>query len=160
MTLLDRVSGLTSTAVETEHILGRFDKESRLPKDREWEHVVNVTALHTASSTKTKGRSRTVLVAHGGNGAYYYQEYIGGDVCDHMDVTGSAIKAGEVGEGLIERSTTVKYGCGNHVEMTVKEDTTCHYVATVSLPALCHHPLFRPPLSKKQVIKCVPEFDE
>lgn len=150
---MDRVSGTSTTVIETEHILGRFNPSLRLPKADEWEKVVNTTTYNSVQS-KSKTRSRTPLI-HGGNGAFFPQEYTQGDVCDHVDVTGSAIKAGEVGQGLIERSTTVKYGCGNQIEMTVKEDTTCHYIVYASIPALCQHPLFRSPVAKGQVIKCI-----
>ena len=77
------------------------------------------------------------------------------DLCDHEDVTDSAIKAGAFGEGGIERSTTIRYSCGVKFEMIVKEDSTCHYIADVTVPALCSHPLFRAPVSKKQVVKCL-----
>jgi hypothetical protein len=40
--------------------------------------------------------------------------------------------------------------------MTVKEDSTCYYIVKVSIPALCTHPLFQAPISKKQVVKCLP----
>jgi hypothetical protein len=113
--------------------------------------------LHTGKSNNVKARS-VAPRAHGGNGAYFYQEYPNGDVCDHEDVTDSAIKAGEVGEGRVERSTTVRYGCGGSIGLIVKEDTSCHYVADVTIPALCQHPFFRAPVSKKQVVKCIPEF--
>ena len=153
VTLLSGTSTST-TAVETEHVLGKFVSSIRLPKEDEWKNVVNATVWHQHSIPKIKSQPRG---HHGGNGAFFFQEYMGGDVCDHADVTGSAIKAGEVGEGLVERSTTVKYGCGSQIEMTVKEDTTCHYVAYVNIPALCHHPFFRSPIEKKQVIKCLPD---
>jgi len=155
VTLLDRVSGLSTTAIETQHILGRFNQSARRPsKEEDWKHVVNMTSPNIGAAGNPLSNAPT---NHGGNGAFFAQEYTGGDICDHQDVTDSAIKAGEVGEGRIERSTTVKYGCGNHIEMSVKEDTTCHYVINVNIPALCHHPLFRPPTSRKQFVKCLAE---
>jgi hypothetical protein len=155
VTLMDRVSGISTSQLETEHILGRYDPADHdfVPKENEWKHVVNATNLGGIDSAKSKNR---VASANGGNGAYYFQEFTGGDVCDHEDVTEAAIKAGEVGEGGIERASTVRYSCGNQLEMTVKEDSTCHYIVEVSIPALCAHPLFRAPISKKQVVKCLP----
>jgi hypothetical protein len=152
VTLLDRITGVPRTEVETEHILGMYDTEDDLiTKESEWKHVVNETKTTTGSSSKG-GKSPP----GGGNGAYYKQEYVSGDVCDHEDVTDSAIKAGEFGEGGIQRATTVKYSCGNQLEMTVKEDSTCHYIVDVTIPALCGHPFFKAPVSKRQVVKCLP----
>ena len=163
VTLMDRISGTASTEVESEHILGKYDPQvhGTTPKHLEWKNVVNATNLGLGGSgggsggRSNKPRARNPS-AHGGNGAYYFQEYTGGNVCDHEDVTDSAIKAGQIGEGHIERATTVRYSCGNQLEMTVKEDSTCHYIVDVSIPALCDHPLFRAPVSKKQVFKCLP----
>ena len=90
------------------------------------------------------------------NGSFYSQEYTKGDVCDHEDVTDSAIKAGEFGEGGIERATTVRYSCNSELDISVKEDSTCHYIVEISVPTLCYHPLFKAPVSKKQVVKCLP----
>ncbi len=155
VTLLDRVSGASSTAIETEHILGRFDHALPSPsKEDDWKHVVNVTSFQTGVTGNIVPLAPSF---HGGSGAFFPREYTAGDICDNEDVTDSAIKAGEIGAGRIERSTTVKYGCGSQIEMTVKEDTTCHYVAYVSIPSLCHHPLFRAPTSKKQFLKCLGE---
>eukprot|EP00980_Cylindrotheca_fusiformis_P014951 scaffold4095_cov117-Cylindrotheca_fusiformis.AAC.8 len=148
VTLLDRITGVPRTEIESEHLLGIYnDEDDLVTKEDEWKHVVNQTK--TGSSAKT-GKSRL------GNGAYYAQEYIFGDVCDHEDVTDSAIKAGEFGEGGIERATTVKYACGKQLEMNVKEDSTCHYIVDVTIPALCGHPFFKAPVSKRQVVKCLP----
>jgi hypothetical protein len=152
VSLMDRISGVSSTSVGKEHILGRYDPvvHGSLSEESEWQSVVNATNLGIGSS---KSKSPT---AHGGNGAYFFQEYAGGDVCDHADVADSAIKAGAVGEGHIQRGTTVRYSCGNQMEMTVKEDSTCHYLVDVSIPAMCEHPFFRASISKKQVVKCLP----
>jgi len=167
---MDRVTGVKRLLVETEHFLGRFDPEStNLSKEDELQHIVNPTAATVgggggggSGSNSNNQVIKTRMVppgplSHGGNGAYFFQEYKRGDVCDHETVTDSAIKAGEVGEGLVERSTTVRYGCGTDLRLTVKEDSTCHYVADVTFPALCQHPLFRAPVSKRQVVKCIPE---
>jgi hypothetical protein len=156
---MDRISGAASTEVESEHILGKYNPKvyESTPKHMEWKNVVNATNLGIGSkNNKPRARVSGAPTAHGGNGAYYFEEYPSGDVCDHEDVTDSAIKAGQVGEGGIERGTTVRYSCGNQVEMTVKEDSTCHYLVDVSIPALCAHPLFKAPVSNKQVVKCLP----
>jgi hypothetical protein len=153
-TLMDRVSGASSTAVDTEHILGKYNAEDHesYPNESEWQHVVNATVL-------AGGAIPSLPSAYGGNGAYYYQEYTGGDVCDHTDVTEAAIKAGAVGEGGVERASTVRYSCGTRMSLKVKEDSTCHYLVEVTIPALCDHPLFRPPVSKRQILKCLPAED-
>lgn len=150
---LDPVSGTSTVVIDAEHILGRFDKAHNTWHDEDWKHVVNSTSILKTRS----GQSMSVVpTIHGGNGAFTFHEYKWGDVCDSDDVTDSAIKAGAIGEGRIERSATIKYGCGSLIEMTVNEDTTCHYVAHVTIPLLCNHPLFRAPTSKQHVVRCLP----
>jgi len=118
---------------------------------------VNATTSLSASLSEKKNNKRSGPSASaGGNGAYFYQEYTKGDVCDQVDVTDSAIKAGEFGEGGIERAITVRYSCNSELMVSVKEDSTCHYVIDVTVPTLCHHPLFKAPVSKTQVVKCLP----
>ncbi|KAG7363315.1 glucosidase II [Nitzschia inconspicua] len=161
-TLMDRISGYVSTSIESEHILGQYIPEDHdwVTKENEWMNVVNATEVNFNSATKTtgskKGRFNQLPTKLGGNGAYFFQEYTKGDVCDHEDVTDSAVKAGSFGEGGIERSTTVRYSCGTLLHMTVKEDSTCHYIVDISIPTLCDHPLFKAPVTKKQVVKCLP----
>jgi hypothetical protein len=152
--------------VETEHFLGRFDPDDHqsVTKENEWENVVNATTTKTTSGSGksrllkvlNKEKSRITTTRAGGNGSFYSQEYTKGDVCDHEDVTDSAIKAGEFGEGGIERATTVRYSCNSELDISVKEDSTCHYIVEISVPTLCYHPLFKAPVSKKQVVKCLP----
>lgn len=151
-TILDRATGTATKQIDSEHMLGKYDVNTygNVSGEKEWDMMQNVTALNPTGVSK----STAALKPNQGNGAFYVQEYIGGDICDEVDVTGAAIKAGEVGEGNIGRATTVKYGCGSQVEMIVKEDSTCHYVATVWLPTLCHHPLFMTTTSTAQVVKC------
>lgn len=150
---LDPVSGTSSVVIDAEHILGRFDKSRNTWNDEDWKYVVNSTSTLKARSGQSMSWVPTI---HGGNGAFLVHEYAWGDVCDSDDVTDSAIKAGAIGEGRIERSATVKLGCGSLIEMTVNEDTTCHYVVHVTIPALCNHPLFRAPTSKQHLVKCLP----
>jgi Glucosidase II beta subunit-like protein len=161
-TMMDRLSGHISTEIETQHILGRYVPEDHdwVTKENEWKNVVNSTEIGFGSGAKAssakKGRSKQLPTKFGGNGAYFFQEYTKGDVCDHEDVTDSAIKAGAFGEGGIERATTVRYSCGTALDLNVKEDSTCHYIVDISVPTLCDHPLFKAPISKKQVVKCLP----
>mmetsp|Transcript_2750 Transcript_2750/g.7657 ORF Transcript_2750/g.7657 Transcript_2750/m.7657 type:complete len:205 (-) Transcript_2750:75-689(-) len=202
---MDRMTGATSSEVDTQHYLGfdaHFRKNPELDKiadeirasdgtDRQtadgkdtptrdveqpdeaqledWEIVVNATHpfdLHLGKAKDSKtpnmggSNSRRNMIKgknkYGGNGAYFPIEYTHGDACEHPDVTDSAIKAGEVGKGGIERATSVRFYCGPAMKMNVKEDSTCHYIADVSIPLLCEHPLFRAPIQKREVVKCLP----
>ena len=145
-------------------ILGRYVPEDHIgvTKENEWEHVVNATASlefakNNNNNKATPGsNNKAASTSAGGNGAYYVQEYTKGDVCDHEDVTDSAVKAGEFGEGGIERAITVRYSCNSDLSIQVREDSTCHYAVDVGVPTLCHHPLFRAPVTKKRVVKCLP----
>lgn len=131
----------TTRSIEAEHLLGRYHAEldEIHSFDDDWKSVVNGTA-----------KSR------GGLGTYYPLEYTGGDVCDHSDVTDSAIIAGGIGAGLVSRSSTIRFFCGNNDMVSVSEDSTCHYLVDVTVPELCSHPLFKEPVMKKQVMKCLP----
>jgi hypothetical protein len=128
---------VTSKKIETEHILGlyKIDIFASVPEDEEWKLVVNATV---------------------GDGTYFEVEYTEGDVCDHSDVTASAIVAGAASAGGVARSSSIRYYCGEKYELSVKEDSTCHYIVDVKVPALCKHPLFKLPVAKKQLIKCLP----
>lgn len=150
---MDRITGTASTSLDTDHILGKYfavDHE-KVRKEEEWKHISGGSNARKSSGHKNAGNGEP----SDSNTVYYVQEYTKGDVCDNEDVTDSAIKAGEIGEGRIERATTVRYACGNVMEMNVKEDTTCHYIVDVTIPALCGHPLFKAPVSNKQVVKCL-----
>lgn len=141
---------LTSKGLESEHILGvftDFDTSETLAVD-DWKLVVNVSDIGIVGRGNSWGD---------GNGAYYDVEYFEGDVCDHSDVTSSAIVAGSTkAGGGVERSSTVRFYCGQSYDIVVNEDSTCHYVVQVKVPFLCKHPLFRAPAMKKQIIKCLP----
>lgn len=137
---------VTASTVESEHFLGLYDATTAevIPDHEEWKLVVNVTTNGVGSGKEW-------------GGAYYEVEYTGGDVCDHSDVTNAAIVAGSAGAGGgVERASTVRFYCGQSYDVSVREDSTCHYVVQVEVPALCKHPLFRAPVSKKQVMKCLP----
>jgi hypothetical protein len=156
--VVDKLTGIGKSQVETQYILGKYhaaDHES-YPAESEWKHVVNATNGMQGGGLQLTKRRRRSKGAYGGNGAYYHQEYTAGDACDDPDVTEATILAGQVQEGAVERSSTVRYSCGPVLAMTVKEDSTCHYIADVSIPALCGHPLFKAPVSKQQVVKCLP----
>jgi hypothetical protein len=158
MVMVDKNTGVAKNQIETEYILGRYDAADHetYPKEDEWKHVVNATedVIHGGvQPTKRRQRSKG---AYGGNGAYYQQEYTLGDACLDPEATDAAIKAGQVREVAAERATTVRYSCGPVLALNVKEDSTCHYIAEVSIPALCGHPLFKAPVSKQQVVKCLP----
>lgn len=133
---------ITSKRMESEHALGlhKADVFDTVPADEEWRLVVNTT-------DSKKG---------GGNGAYLEVEYTQGDICDHSDVTDSASFARAASTGGVARSSSIRYYCGDRFELVVNEDSTCHYIVEVKIPALCKHPLFKVPLSKKQVVKCLP----
>lgn len=170
--LLDRLTGLASKTVDTQHYLGFYSAEEleKFPDDEEVNHVVNATEdIVGGAAGGEKGTVGGILVKRGarpsdfgGNGAYFVQEFTKGDVCADGDVTAAAVKAGTLGKGGIERATTVRYFCGgsHHPElMRVNEDSTCHYVVDVAIPDLCEHPLFKAPVFKKQVVKCLPVND-
>jgi Glucosidase II beta subunit-like protein len=154
---------VSAKVVESEHILGRYDitNESHVPDEEEWKLVVNAT---TTSSTAVAAS----LLWGEGNGAYYQVEYTGGDTCDTADVTDSAVVAGTKTAGsssnkavfLLQRAASVRYHCGHTFDVQVSEDTTCHYIVDVKVPGLCRHPLFRAPIAKKQVMKCLPVPDD
>lgn len=133
---------LIEMAVETEHVLGRFQEDSIVaaPWGEERSIVVNSTA-----------------VKHIDGGSTYYEiEYIGGDFCDHSDVTDSAIVAGAAGSGGLARASSVRYFCGPRLDVAVNEDSTCHYTVEVAVPDLCVHPLFIEPVSQRRIVKCLP----
>ncbi|GAX23375.1 protein OS-9 [Fistulifera solaris] len=135
--------------IDTEHILGLYDSAlGEIHLNEDWKLVHNSTDPATqATSSASSGV---------GNGAFFEIEYPGGDVCDHTDVTDAAIVAGSAGVGGVERSSSIRYSCGSAYAIAVNEDTTCHYLVHVQVPELCAHPLFMAPVSKKQVVKCLP----
>lgn len=157
---LDLKTGLPSRYIESQHLLGSFTEDlDEFPNEEETEYVVNLSkGIRGKKAGEVVDRT---LGARSGNGAYFVQEYTGGDVCDHTDVTDSAVKSGKVGEGHLERATTVRFFCGQELQLvSINEDSTCHYVVDVVIPDLCHHPLFKAPVPKKTVVKCLPAEDE
>lgn len=160
---LNREQGVVKAIIEASHLLGKYDAKTSegFSKEEEIHHVVfpkghpqdesiNKAYTDSASSSKT---TQSFAVT---DSPYYVQEYTHGDVCEGEDVIDSAIKGGEVGEGGIERSTTVRFFCGNSKELLkINEDHTCHYVVDITLPELCSHKYFAVPQIKKHVMKCV-----
>jgi Glucosidase II beta subunit-like protein len=153
-------TGLASAGTEDIYMLGFYNEDlDSYPDEEEWKHLVN----NTLSPSGTSSDGATGSKNGGGTGtqvaAYLSTEYTGGDVCDDSDVTDAAIKAGSVGGGRIERACSVRYMCGSDFDVRVNEDHTCHYVVEVTIPDLCDHPLFKAPVAKKRVVKCVPVDD-
>jgi Glucosidase II beta subunit-like protein len=148
--LVDPLTGITSKAVEAENILGLYvvEKLETFPNEQEGTFVVNVTG-NLVDEDLGLAMSRASTTPQRGNGAYFKQEYSGGDACENNDVASAVLK--------VERATTVRFFCGPKYELTqVNEDSTCHYIVDVTIPDLCENPLFNAPLAKKQVIKCLP----
>jgi len=150
---------LAKQKIETEHFLGIYEGGGNglddYPDSDEYKHVFNAT--DGASSGAGKAASAGSKNARGGNGAFYVQEYMHGDVCDHADVAESVIKGGNVVHGSVERASRVRFSCGKRWELIdIKEDSTCHYVLDVTVPELCQHALFKAPVTKTQVVKCLP----
>lgn len=130
----------TTRVIETDHNLGRPQSHvfrAILPED-EWKFVVNATDKK------------------GGKKPYFELEYTNGDICDDHDVRDAAIVAGNTGARGLARASSVRYSCGERYDIAVNEDSTCHYVVNIVVPDLCRHPLFKTPVSKKQVFKCLP----
>ena len=83
----------------------------------------------------------------------YVEDYTLGTLCGGDNVDNISPHAG------IERSSQIRYYCGKKLGLIdVQEDRTCHYIVYVSIPALCHHPLFQmeKQTSVGQVTKCLP----
>ena len=153
--------------IESEHLLGKYSNSLNYPNDDEHLHVVNVTGISADMDIGRRNKRGALNIGNGGgnqnekgpggNGAVFVQEYIRGDVCDHEDVAESVIKGGNIIHGSVGRSSTVRFSCGKTLELVdIKEDSTCHYIIDVAVPALCNHPLFIAHVTKTQVVKCLP----
>jgi hypothetical protein len=152
-------TGMATSGTEDVYMLGFFDEKlDNYGDEDEWKYVANTTlspgggAIDAAGSSNAEGNGKegSLTVA-----AYFSAEYTGGDVCDDSDVTDSAVKAGGFSSHVIERASSVRYSCGPSFDIYVKEDHTCHYIVEVSVPPLCDHPMFKAPVAKKRVVKCV-----
>ena len=133
----------TTRIVETDHNLGMPQTNifRAIVPEEEWRFMVN--------ATDKKGTKNP----------YFELEYINGDICNDDDVKDAAIVAGASGVKGLARSSSVRYSCGERYDITVSEDSTCHYVVNIVVPDLCRHPLFKTPVSKKQIFKCLPVED-
>ena len=163
--LVDANTGFAKQTIETEHFLGVYEGSGNgeYPNEDEHLHVMNATDSASDVGIGRRKGSRNVNSGNksgkqpGGNGAVYVQEYDHGDVCDHEDVAESVIKGGSIVHGSVERSSTVRFSCGKRWELIdIKEDSTCHYLVDVTVPELCQHELFKAPVTKTQVVKCLP----
>ena len=165
--VIDSSTGMAKQTVETEHILGVYKGSGNsiedYPNEEEHLHVVNATGSIGGDlgigkrKNRAQQNNKEAGQQPGGNGAVYEQEYKHGEVCDHEDVAESVIKGGNVVHGSVERSSTIRFSCGKRWELIeIKEDSTCHYILDVTVPELCQHALFQAPVTKTQVVKCLP----
>lgn len=156
---IDMVTGVSRQVVEEENMLGHYDVDvlEGYPDEDEVNYVINATDSDMGPKKRKFGKpASSPSPDAGGNGAVFVQEYLHGDVCEDPDVTDSVVKAGGIVDGGIQRATTVRFSCGKNYELVkVNEDSTCHYVFDVTVPALCKHPLFKAPVVKTQVVKCL-----
>ena len=144
--------------IESENTLGIFDPVAaeRYPNEDEVQYVVFPQGIYEEDA-KSGTESTPTPQTSGLESAYFYQEYTSGDVCEGEDVIDSAIKGGEMGEGVIQRSTTVRYFCGDKRELIkINEDHTCHYIIDISVPELCSHKFFEIQHIDKHAVKCMP----
>lgn len=133
---------------DSQYLLGYFMNESdTLAGRKDWERVVNVT--DSANQGTTQG-----AMNRGGNGAYYEIEFGAGESCVLEDARDE-----HFGEN-IDRACTIRFSCGEEFSVTVREDSTCHYIAEIAVPALCQHPLFKPLVKKRRSFKCLPVSEE
>lgn len=161
--LIDATTGFTTQRIESEHKLGEFNEAEldQYPDEEEHLHVINATVisgdLSGSGGGGGKGTRGSEEKGPGGNGAVFVQNYAHGDVCDQDDVAESVMKGGNIVEGSVQRSSTVRFSCGKSWDLVdVKEDSTCHYIIDVKVPELCQHPLFKAKVTKTQVVKCLP----
>jgi hypothetical protein len=146
--LLVHSNGFAKRQLQSEYFLGKYDEDKldTFDRDDEIKFVVNVTEFETLATSIPSSKK-----SNRGNGAYFYQDYTDGQVCDDKDPDVKD-KAGT------HRSVKVRFFCGDLFALaSVEEDATCHYVMDVTIPDLCEHPLFKKPAEKKQVIKCFPD---
>ena len=167
---MDSNTGVATYRIESEHLLGVYDNSGNgiedYPNEDEHLHVINVTGASADLDTGRRGPKHRGIKsssgnqndkARGGNGAFFVQEYLHGDICDHEDVAESVIKGGNLVQGHVQRSSTVRFSCAKQWElMDINEDSTCHYLIDVGVPELCQHPLFKAPVTRTSVVKCLP----
>ena len=150
---LDLEKGVMKTTIEAKHVLGKYDPVTSegFPKEDEVKHIIFPQGYLNDGFETGNGKESMGL-----DSAYYVQEYTHGDICEGDDVIDSAIKGGEVGEGVIQRSSTIRFFCGGNRELVrINEDRTCHYIIDIAVPELCAHKYFERPHIKKHAVKCV-----
>lgn len=147
--------------VETEKFtIGYYDKQSSesYSNEKEIEHVYHPDGRPILSQDDADLRSLARQKV-GAPGAYYAQEYSGGDVCDGAGVTEWAKKNGKsFGKDgyAMHRATTVRFFCGKRLELAkIYEDSICHYIIDITIPDLCFHEYFDIPQVKKHAVKCL-----
>lgn len=125
--------------IDKQYTLGSFDAGEDRNLKKNYEDNVIVPSFSSPSDIKSEE-----------NGAYFWEEYEHGTPC-----TGDDVDSEDQG---VERSSTIRYFCGSKLEfLEVKEDRTCHYIVDISVPDLCHHPLFQvDDRVQGQVVKCLP----
>ncbi len=156
---IDVDRGTMKTTIEAENILGKYDPmdTERFPNEEEINHVFFPEGKRLDDAGDREDVQQTPQIL-GVDAPCFVQEYTEGDLCEGSDVIDSAIRGGEVGEGgIIQRSTTVRYFCGDTRELIrINEDHTCHYVIDISVPELCYHKYFEIPHIYKHAVKCLP----
>lgn len=125
---------------DSQYLLGVYNPQEEVSILDDWKRVVNGTdVIEYGGFTRRRG----------GNGAYYEMEYTDGEMCEPAE------DAADEGFPAIARSCSVRLSCDNSFTLTVREDSTCHYLVEVTVPTLCEHTLFKPATARKQVVKCL-----
>jgi hypothetical protein len=125
----------------TQYLLGYYNiSMDPLSGPEEWRRIVNKTNAWLEGSHGS--------VARGGNGAYFEAEYTNGEMCVLENPSDGDL-------ATMERASTVRLSCDSALKVSVREDRTCHYIVEVKIPYLCQHPLFKPALTRKSLVKCL-----
>eukprot|EP00946_MAST-07B_sp_MAST-7B-sp1_P002392 g2392.t1 len=133
----DDKTGNQVQEVQSMYELGKWSGVA-ISADEEQEHVVHLPSLHTDPAA---GARKVVA---------FKEEYDGGGMCE---LTGKP------------RSTTVYFVCRGGSGLTsrilsVKEDSSCHYLIELHSAHLCVHPLFSEKADVSTTIKCTEEDGE
>jgi hypothetical protein len=157
---IDIEKGAILTVEAEKFTIGYYDKNSSesYPNESEIDHVYHPDGRPILSQDGADLRSLARQKV-GAPGAYYAQEYSGGDICDGAGVTEWAKKAGKsFGDDgyVMHRATTVRFFCGKRLQLArIYEDSICHYIMDITIPALCFHEYFDIPQVKKHAVKCL-----
>ena len=141
---------------EVEIVLGNYhDKLDAFSDQDELNHLFGKEGLDGVERQLMLGGSSSS--DNSDSTPYYVQEYVGGDVCEGEDVTDLSIKGGTIVNGGIDRAVSIRFLCGDKVDLfRVLEDSTCHYVFHITVPALCIQEHFEIPRVRTQAVKCLP----